>query len=160
MLARMAAVHLDAVLEPTRSLSPQGFARVMLALGGLSLIVSLVFFTIGAYPVAGFFGLDVLALYLVFRSSFRAQTVRTYVRVTTQTVDVRKVDARGGERWASLPSAFTRVERDTDPRGRDRLRLAASGRGCEIGEFLSPGERASLARRLREALMEARRARG
>src|SRR5262245_32262816 len=103
-------IYLDAVLEPPRSLSPRGFNRVMLAAGALGFTLGLVFLVRGAYPVSGFMGLEVFALWLVFRLSFRAQAARTYVRVTAEAVTVRKVDGRGRERLAQLSSHFARVE--------------------------------------------------
>ena len=71
-------VYLDAVLEPPRSLSPSGFRRVMLALGGASLLLGIMFLSQGAYPVTGFLGLEILVVWAVFRRSFQAQTARTY----------------------------------------------------------------------------------
>ena len=124
----MATVYLDAVLEPPRSLSPRGFNRVMLILGGMSLISSLLFLSLGAWPVMGFMGLEFLALWLVFRFSFRAQRARTYVRVTAVAIDVRKVDGWGRERRASLASHFARVEFDRAADGPNALRVAASQR--------------------------------
>ena len=151
-----AAVYLDAVLEPPRSLSPRGFDRVMLALGGLNFFLGLGFIAAGAFPVVGFMGLEVLLLWLVFRASFRAQSARTFVRVTAEAVDLRKVDGRGRERRARLPAGFARVELDRDADGPNALRLKASNRAYAIGEYLTPRERESFARRLNEALAEAR----
>ncbi|RYZ09618.1 MAG: DUF2244 domain-containing protein [Alphaproteobacteria bacterium] len=100
----MATVYLDAVLEPPRSLSPRGFNRVMMILGGMSFLSSLLFLSIGAWPVMGVMGLEIFALWWVFRYSFRAQLARTYVRVTADAIDVRKVDGWGRERRASFAS--------------------------------------------------------
>jgi uncharacterized membrane protein len=152
-------VYLDAVLAPSRSLSPRGFNRVMLALGLINFCVGLAFIVRGAYPVVGFMGLEVLLLWLVFRASFRAQSARTYVRVTAETVLVRKVDGRGREALARLSSHFARVEFDRGADGPNALRLAASNRAYALGEFLTPHERESFARRLSQALLEARRER-
>jgi uncharacterized membrane protein len=152
-------IYLDAVLEPPRSLSPRGFSRVMLGLGALSLVVGLIFLLTGAYPVVGFMGLEILALWLVFKASFRAQSARTYVQVTAEAVTVRKVDGWGRERRANLPSHFARVEFDRAAHGADALRLAASDKAYPLGEFLTPRERESFARRLAAALSEARRER-
>jgi uncharacterized membrane protein len=153
------AIYLDAVLEPPRSLSPRGFDRVMLGLGAMSFLVGAVFIAAGAFPVAGFMGLEVLLLWLVFRASFRAQAARTYVRVTAETVDVRKVDGRGRERRARLPAGFARGEFDRTAHGPNALRLKSSDRAYAIGEFLTPRERETFARRLDQALNEARRER-
>jgi uncharacterized membrane protein len=152
-------IYLDAVLEPPRSLSPRGFNRVMLGLGAMSFVVGAVFLATGAYPVVGFIGLEILALWLVFRASFRAQTARTYVRVTADLVDVRKVDGWGRERRASLSAHFARVEFDRAASGAGALRLKASNCAYPLGEFLTPKERESFARRLDLALLEARRER-
>lgn len=155
----MATVYLDAVLEPPRSLSPAGFNRVMVLLGGFSAFFGLIFLLKGAWPITGFFGLEMLALWLVFRASFAAQRARTFVRVTAETVDLRKVDGRGRERHARLPAPFTRVELDKKATGAHALRVCASQRTYALGEHLTPSERESFARRLDQALWQARRER-
>jgi len=155
----MATVYLDAVLEPPRSLTTRGLNRVMLMLGAFSAVFSLGFLLVGAWPVVGFLGVEILALWLVFQWSFRAQTARTYVRVTADEVDVRKVDGWGRERRASMASHFARVEFDRTDTGPNALRLATSRNAYPLGEFLTPRERETFARRLMQAISEARRER-
>jgi uncharacterized membrane protein len=155
----MATVYLDAVLEPPRSLSTRGLNRVMMILGGLSLVSSVGFLLAGAWPVVGFLGLEVLAVWLVFKWSFKTQTARTFVRVTADNVDVRKVDGWGRERRASMAAHFARVEFDRTASGPNALRLATSSRAYPIGEFLTPRERETFARRLMQAISDARRER-
>jgi uncharacterized membrane protein len=152
-------IYLDAVLEPPRSLSTRGFNRVMMALGFASLLSGVYFLAIGAWPVMGFLGLEILALWLVFRFSFRAQTARTYVRVTADAVDVRKVDGWGRERRARLAAHFARVEFDRAATGPNALRIATSSRAYPLGEYLTPRERETFARRLSQAISDARRER-
>jgi len=153
------SVYLDAVLHPPRSLSDRGFKRLMMLIGAISFVASVGFWINGAWPVMGFFGIEVLALWVVFRITFRAQTARTYVRVTADGIDVRKVDARGRERRARFPAAFARVVLDPDARGARALRLAVSNRAYPIGEHLTAEERESLAQALKDAISRARRER-
>ena len=155
----MATVYLDAVLEPPRSLSTRGLNRVMMILGGLSVVSSIGFLLAGAWPVVGFLGLEILALWLVFQWSFRSQMARTYVRVTADAVDVRKVDGWGRERRASLAAHFARVEFDRSASGPNALRLATSRHAYPLGEYLTPRERETFARRLKQAISDARRER-
>jgi uncharacterized membrane protein len=155
----MSTIYLDAVLEPPRSLSPRGFNRVMLALGSVSFLSGVYFIAVGAWPVMGFLGLEILALWLVFRFSFRAQRARTYVRVTAEAVDLRKVDGWGRERRASFAAHFARVEFDRQAAGPHALRVASSARAYIVGEFLTPRERETFARRLAQAISDARRER-
>ncbi len=152
-------IYLDAVLEPPRSLTPRGFNRVMLALGAFSFVLGLTFLISGAWPITGFLGLEILLLWLAFRFSFRKQLARTYVRVTADDVLVRKVDGWGRERHARLASHFARVEFDRAADGPNALRLATTSRAYALGEYLTPRERESFARRLDQALLDARKER-
>ena len=57
----------SATITPHRSLGRKGFIIVMCAIGGISFIAGLVFLIAGAWPVMGFFGLDVLLVYWAFQ---------------------------------------------------------------------------------------------
>ena len=49
----------SAVITPHRSLGRTGFLLLMLCIGAVSFVCGLLFLVIGAWPVFGFFGLDV-----------------------------------------------------------------------------------------------------
>ena len=59
-------------ITPHRSLSRPGFLLVMALVGGLSFVGGMFFFLLGAWPVVGFLGLDVLLVYWAFRANYRA----------------------------------------------------------------------------------------
>ena len=58
------------VLYPHRSLTPRGFLILMTFISAVSFIAGMAFLLMGAWPVFGFFGLDVLLLYLAFNLDF------------------------------------------------------------------------------------------
>ena len=60
------------VLHPHRSLSPRGFLILMSAIGLVSFVMGMVFLLIGAWPVMGFFGLDVALIYFAFKLNYRS----------------------------------------------------------------------------------------
>ena len=62
----------SAIITPHRSLSGKGFIAVMALVGGLSFAGGMFFFLMGAWPVIGFLGLDVLLVYWAFRANYRA----------------------------------------------------------------------------------------
>jgi uncharacterized membrane protein len=62
----------SAVLTPHRSLGRTGFVVLMCLIGGISFVAGLVFFIAGAWPVMGFFWLDVLLVYIAFKVSYRS----------------------------------------------------------------------------------------
>lgn len=61
----------SAVIRPHRSLSLRGFRILMVLVCLVSVAASLPFLIMGFWPVAGFFGLDFLGLYIAFRVSYR-----------------------------------------------------------------------------------------
>src|SRR5580704_10402893 len=104
----------SAILTPHRSLGRTGFLAVMLSIGGISFAAGLVFFIIGAWPVVGFLGLDVLLVYWAFRVSYRAAAAFEEVTVTPSELKVRKVSHRGEVREWMLNPVWVRVERTSD----------------------------------------------
>ena len=67
-----ATVFFERVLLPHRSLPPHGFYVLMGLLGVTSIAVGIGFVAIGAWPICGFFGLDIALLYLAFRLNYRS----------------------------------------------------------------------------------------
>jgi uncharacterized membrane protein len=148
----------SAVITPHRSLSPTGFLIFMLCLGGLSFISGISFVLMGAWPVCGFFGLDVLLVYIAFRANYRAGRAYEEVTVTASELTVRRVNHRGGVREFTLNPLWVRLDRIVHEEfGIERLFLISHGRRFPIAAFLGPDEKASFARALSTALGEARR---
>jgi uncharacterized membrane protein len=147
-----------AILTPHRSLGSTGFLILMLCIGALSFACGIMFLLIGAWPVFGFLGLDVLLIYIAFRANFRAARAYEEVTVTASELTVRKVSQYGKVREWTLNPLWVRLDRIVhDEFGIERLFLVSRGRRLSIAGFLSPDEKASFAQALSAALGEARR---
>ncbi|MGE0725446.1 MAG: DUF2244 domain-containing protein [Alphaproteobacteria bacterium] len=150
-------ILLDLELRPHRSLPTRGFVVVMAALAVASLATGIGFTLAGAWPVVGFLGLDVLAVWLAFRVSYgRARTVER-LRLSPDALTVERIAPRRRPQAWRFEPAWLRVEIDEPARPQSRLVLASHGRMLEIGAFLAPDERAAAARRIRAALRDWRR---
>lgn len=148
----------SAVITPHRSLPQFGFLVLMLAFGGISFATGMLFMVTGAWPVFGFFGLDVLLLYWAFRLNYRHAQAYEEVEVTCARLTVRKVNHRGHAReWVLNPLWVRLVKVAHEDFGIEKLLLISRGKQLAIANFLSPDERASFARELNNALSEARR---
>jgi uncharacterized membrane protein len=148
----------SAVLTPHRSLGPAGFLIFMLVLGGMSFVTGMVFLLLGAWPVFGFFGLDVLLVYWAFRINYRSATAYEQVTVTASELTVRKVSHHGRIRQWTMNPVWVRLDRDQHEEfGIERLFLVSRGRKLAIASFLGPQEKASFAHALAAALGEAKR---
>ena len=148
----------SAVLTPHRSLSPTGFLIFMAVLGGLSFVTGMVFLIAGAWPVFGFFGLDVLLVYWAFKLNYRSAQAYEQVTVTPSELTLRKVSHHGRVREWTLNPVWVRLQRDVHEEfGLQRLFLESQGRRLTIAGFLPPQEKESFALALAGALAEAKR---
>jgi uncharacterized membrane protein len=145
-------------LTPHRSLSKQGFLAVMGLIATMNFIAGSVFFAIGAWPVVGFCGIDVLIMWWAFRRNFADGRVAERIEVTEHEL----VFDRTAEGKEPLQRRFVRrwvrveLEEDHDRELTGRLFLACQGRRTEIASFLAPFERKDLASALRAALASPR----
>ena len=152
-----APVLFDAVLAPNRSLGRAGFIAVMAGVIVVSVGLGTYFLLQGAWPVFGFFGLDIALLYLAFRLSYRSGRLRETIRVTADEVVVRRIAPNGRTTEWRFNPYWLRVALDEPVEHESQITLTSHGRSIIVGPFLAPEERASLVKALREALGEANR---
>jgi uncharacterized membrane protein len=148
----------SALITPHRSLGRFGFHLLIGLFGLVSFIAGLVFWIAGAWPVIGFFGLDVLLLYGAFRLNYRAAGAFEEVIVTAGELRVRNVTPRGRVREWRLNPLWVRLEKIEDEDfGVTQLLLVSRGQQLPVAQFLGPREKANFAKALTAALGEARR---
>jgi uncharacterized membrane protein len=148
----------SAIITPHRSLGTTGFIILMLAIGGISFVAGMAFLILGAWPVLGFFGLEVVLIYWAFRANYRAARAYEVVTVTATELTVRKVSHHGKVREWTLNPVWVRLDRIAHAEfGIERLFLVSHGRRLPIAGFLGPHEKESFAHALSAALGEAKR---
>jgi uncharacterized membrane protein len=148
----------SALLTPHRSLNRTGFVVLMAFLSVVSFVAGVAFLLMGAWPVFGFFGLDVLVIYWAFKVNFRTAQAREEILVTPCELRVRRVSHRGHVAEWVLNPLWVRLDQQVDEEyGVERLYLVSAGRHVSIGRFLGPDEKASFAKALNAALAVARR---
>ena len=148
----------SAVITPHRSLGRTGFIVLMAIFGGISFVSGMVFLIAGAWPVFGFFGLDVALLYWAFKLNYRHAGAYEEVKVTPSALTVRKVSHRGRQREWVLNPLWVKLDKEShEEYGIERLLLVSRGKHLVIANFLGPDEKASFAQELGNALNEAKR---
>ena len=146
-----------ALLVPHRSLGRTGFVVLMAFCASVWLSTGAVFLSMGAWPVFGFFGLDVIALYLAFHFNYRAARIREEVSVSRTALDIVKV-APSGRRQAHRFNPFwarLAVARHAEI-GITGMAVEGRGQRVPIGSFLNPDDRESFAAAFGRALTQAR----
>lgn len=148
----------SAMITPHRSLSRVGFVIVMMLVGAISFVAGTIFLIAGAWPVMGFFGLDVVLIYWAFQASYRSAKAYEIVTVTPSELKFRKVSQYGKSAEWSMNPLWTQLDRQTHEEfGIERLFLVSRGRRLAVASFLGPAEKETFAEALTAALWEARR---
>ncbi|ADZ68498.1 DUF2244 domain-containing protein [Polymorphum gilvum] len=147
----------SAILTPHRSLGPNGFLVLMLCTGAICFAAGTLFLSIGAWPVFGFFGLDVLLVWVAFRMNYASANAYEEVCVSAHEIVIRKVgpgkrrqEFRFNPFWVRLSVA--RLEDE----GVTRIALSIRDQSVDIGAFLNPDDRTSFAGALAAAVATAK----
>ncbi len=122
-----------------------GFALLCLALGA-------VFYFLGATPVPGFMGLEVVLLFAVYRYGANRARIGEWLSLEAETLSIRRQGHRGQDERFDLATRDLHLELAGPNRQTQRLWLGTPGQVLEIGAFLAPSERAQLAGLLEKVL--------
>lgn len=148
----------SALLTPHRSLNRTGFVVLMTAVTTISFVAGAVFWWMGAWPIFGFFGLDVLVVYWAFKVNFRTAKASEEITVTPSELRVRRISHRGHVvEWVLNPLWVQFEQHSHVEFGIERLYLVSRGRRVSVGSFLNPDEKASFSKALTAALNAAKR---
>lgn len=156
MDAAPARLHLDEVIARKPSLGKRGFIALIAVMVALNIAVGIMFVALGAPPIPVFLGLDILAVCLAFRSSYRQSLKRERVQVTADLVQVMRETGEARETVWSSPTAFTRVALEPHGRYAPDVRLRLSGKAVTVGNALGPKQRGELAEAIGAAIRSAR----
>jgi uncharacterized membrane protein len=141
-------------LTPHRSLSREGFVALMAVIVAINCIGGLLFLTLGAWPVAGFMGLDVLLIWWAFKRNFTDARCAERITIKDDLVTLQRLSREGIEEKMEFNRRWLKVELEFDDAREivGRLLLVYRGALTEVGSFLGGDERQSLSNALRSAL--------
>ncbi|MEM7430220.1 MAG: DUF2244 domain-containing protein [Pseudomonadota bacterium] len=144
----------SAVLRPHRSLDRQGFLILMAAITVVSFIAGIAFLIIGAWPVMGFFGLDVLLIYWAFRKNFADRESFEQIDLFPEELVIRReIRSRPAEEWRFHPYwVRLELEEDEELETCGPLWLTSHGKRLQLGSFLGPNQLRAFSEDLHAAL--------
>lgn len=144
-------------LTPYRSLGKKGFLILMTCLSLICFVAGMLFVAIGAWPVFGFFGLDVLIIFIAFKLNYRSARAYEEIVLSENQLLIKKVSAKGAAQEFSFNPFWVRLAIDREEEeGVTSLTLTSHGQSLGIGGFLNPGDRETFGTALRDALQKAR----
>lgn len=146
-----------AKLTPHRSLGRKGFRVVIMLVAVLATIPGIIFFSMGAWPVVGFLGLDMALIWWAMSASRRDGKRYEEVTLWPDQLEIKQVDGVGKETLSRFNPYFVKLVVDRDFNERTTaLHLRTRDRDVVLGQFLNPDEKSSFAKAFGTALKRAR----
>ena len=142
----------EATLKPHRSLSRRGIIIVIAAMLSGSLVVTSLMALLGAWPVIGFNGADLLLAIFLFRLNIRAARAVEVITLSRSALVVTRTDQHGHRATTTLPPYWLKAVLEERAGTVPRLILAGRGQKVEIARLLGEGEKRDLAEALVRAL--------
>ncbi len=150
------SLRFEALLYPHRSLTPSGYTLFFCLFCSFSLVISCYFFFLGAWPIVGFLGIDVLALYWAFRSSYKSAEIQERIQLTAQKLIVKRSRMEGEQQCWVFNPFWVQVLIDRTPAFGGQLCFREKGYDLVIGSFLTSQERYKFANDLNDVLYQQR----
>ncbi len=131
-------------LRPRCGAGPRQVRTVVVLVGGVLAIAGIGFVLAGAWPVVGFFGLEVGLLYAALSFYRRRGPEAETLSLTESELTITRTDRRGRTRAWSFQPYWLRVSLVESGPHRGLIELCSHGRSVFVGSFLGEGERRRL----------------
>jgi uncharacterized membrane protein len=146
-----------AKLTPNRSLGTRGMRVVIALVAILASIPGVLFFSLGAWPIVGFLGLDVIVVVWALSTSFRQSKRYEEITLWPDQLEIKQVDGTGKEVLNRFEPRLVKLVVDRDFNERTTgLRLKSADRDLVVGAFLNQDEKSSFAKAFGTALKRSR----
>ncbi len=142
----------SAKLTAHRSLSKTAFFVFMTSIAVFSFIVGLYFYSLGAWPIFGFLGLDILGIYYAFKLNYQAGETYETIHLSPEKLVIKRITASGQENSWSYNPYWVKLKLEERRGKAPLLSITSHGKSLVFGEFLIPDEKADFARAFSDAL--------
>ena len=142
----------EAVITPHRSLTPAGLSLLLAAICLACGLSAVGFFVIGAWPVAGFTGVELLLAAWLFHLNVRAARASELLVLTPDSLRIIRTDPQGRRQEQALSPAWLSVRLLERPGRVPALLLSERGREEEVARALGEAEKRDLEKALAAAL--------
>jgi uncharacterized membrane protein len=146
------ALQFEAVIVPHRSLSPAGLRWVLGSVLALSSVVSAGLWYLGAWPVIGFTGAELLLAMLLVRHNARGARAAELLFLSESGMRVIRTDGARRRSELKLQPYWLRATLEERPGRAPALMLQDRTRRIEVAQALGEEEKRQLAEALRQAL--------
>jgi len=142
---------LNLTIYPNRSLSKTGFKVLMIIVSFICITCGMVFYFMGAWPVFGFLGLDIVLIYFAFKINYRSGKIYENIRIASKIFTVSRIFPSGKMQVWKLNPSWAKVE-FIESRNQSRLLVSSEKKVVSIGSFLNAFDKKKLARKIQNSI--------
>ncbi len=145
---------LNITVLPYRSLSKKGFRYLMLCVAAVFFSIGVFFWIIGAWPVFGFLGLDVLLLYYAFKMNYKSGEIFENLIIIKEKLLITRNFPSGKIQSWDLEPYWTKAELLKANSHNHNLIIKSKNKVVMIGSFLNFKDKKRLMKKINEALKQ------
>jgi uncharacterized membrane protein len=142
----------EAMVTPHRSLSARGLRLIIGFVCTVSLATTTLFWSLGAWPIAGFNGGEILLAVVLMRMHARSNRQREQLLLSGSRLRILRTDAHGRASETSLVPGWLNVSLQERPGRVPGLYVSARGEQVEVARSLGEPEKRDLAAALAAAV--------
>ena len=139
-------------LYPYRSLNKIGFLILMVVLGIISFIAGISFMLMGAWPVFGFFGLDVLLVYIFFKINFKSGKKKEVLILTKNQLIIEFYESKKNLKTHYFDANWLNIRLAKFKNEMSKLIISSKNKSIIVGSFLRYEEKIDVVKSLKKAL--------
>jgi uncharacterized membrane protein len=143
---------LDIKIYPNQSLRPKNFIILMFLIIIPAGFISIAFYLIGAWPVLGFMGLEIILIYIAFKILFYRNKFYEHIVLNNKKLNIFFNKQNKVLKKIELEPTWLQVKIENIYKNKDMLTLSSHGKKIILGSFLIPEERQVLAKTIRSGL--------
>tara|TARA_B100000989_G_C19520254_1_gene463806 strand:+ start:2114 stop:2572 length:459 start_codon:yes stop_codon:yes gene_type:complete len=144
-------IFLNITIYPHRSLSKNGFAILMTIIIILCSAGGIIFWYLGAWPVFGFFGLDIILIYLAFKINYRSGKIYERLLIASKKLMISRCFPSGKIQTWDLDPRLAYVEL-VKINNNSQLLIKSNEKVVSVGSFLNLFDKEKLEKRINEGL--------
>ena len=153
-LGKLDDIVLEALMSPSMATRLPAARWILALFGGICALVGIMFTVLGARPVLGFMGIEIILLCVVYRHCARSSRMTEQLIISGRNAMLHRIDQNGNISITSFETHWLHVEIRHEENRSSRLILMSKGRIREVGAFLAPTEKIELLNTLKKVLMD------
>ena len=146
------SILLEAYLSPSVAIKLSAVQWILFLFGCVCALVGITFALIGAQPVLGFMGIEIILLFAVYRFCVRNSRMAEQIILSGKSLIFRRIDRSGNISITNFEPCWLRGEIGRARGVFRHIILASKGRTYTVGAFLTLEEKIELLNTLQRAL--------